>query len=120
MMPGTKLSAADVYYVEKFEPDNRGLEAVISEQLVGLGHTSSSGPAGQAPAEATVLVSYQDRWMWDITMYMIQLDIQMKDPANGRVVATGQSYRTSLARKSPAEMAREVLVQIFSKNEAPE
>lgn len=113
LLPGVELHDEMTYYVEKFDPDGRGLQDVIRDELVALGHPATSGAAGSAPEGTDVIVTYEDRWMWDITMYLIQLDIQFQDPSTGRVLATGQSYRTSLARKSPAEMAREVLRKIF-------
>jgi hypothetical protein len=53
--------------------------------------------------------------MWDITMYMIQLDVQFRKPQNDMPLATGSSRRTSLVRKSPSEMVKEVLDVIFTK-----
>jgi hypothetical protein len=45
---------------------------------------------------------------------MIQLDVQLRDPATHTVLASGQSKRTSLVRKSPEGMAAEVLGKIFA------
>jgi hypothetical protein len=51
--------------------------------------------------------------MWDITMYMLQLSIQIRDGKDRTVLATGQSLRPSLVRKSPEGMVEEVLGEIF-------
>ena len=114
MMPGAQLPPSEVYFVEKFKPDGRGLDAVIRDQLKTFGKTATSGPEGGAPAEATIIVTYQDQWMWDMRMYLLQLDIQFKDPKTGHVLATGKSYRTSLAAKKPPEAANEILLKIFA------
>jgi hypothetical protein len=52
--------------------------------------------------------------MWDITMYMLELTIVIRNPQNNFPIATGNSYHTSLTRKSPSEMVDEVLGNIFS------
>ena len=51
--------------------------------------------------------------MWDITMYMLELNIEIRHPRTDYVLATGRSFRTSLARKSPEEMVEEVIGEIF-------
>jgi hypothetical protein len=52
--------------------------------------------------------------MWDITMYMIELTIDFRDPKTSFPLATGTSMHTSLTRKSPEEMVEEVLTNIQS------
>jgi hypothetical protein len=51
--------------------------------------------------------------MWDITMYMLELNVEIRDPRTDYILATGKSSRTSLARKSPEEMVEEVIGEIF-------
>jgi hypothetical protein len=46
---------------------------------------------------------------------MIELRIQFKNAGSGMLIASGNSYRTSLARKSSEEMVEEVLTEIFKK-----
>jgi hypothetical protein len=65
------------------------------------------------PAEVDATLTYQDKWMWDITMYMIQLTVQLREPKTDIALATAKSYRPSLQRKNPAGMAEEVLTQLF-------
>ena len=118
--PGMDLSQADVFYVERFGPDNRGLEKLIADNLSIRGHTVAFGEKGLAPDDTTVLVTYVDKWMWDITMYMIELTITFRDPATGAAIGSGNSYHTSLTRLSPEEMIDEVLGNIFLADLNPE
>jgi hypothetical protein len=118
--PGMDLSQADVFYVERFGPDNRGLEKLIADNLSVRGHTVAFGEEGLAPDDTTVLVTYVDKWMWDITMYMIELTITFRDPATGAAIGSGNSYHTSLTRLSPEEMIDEVLGNIFLADMNPE
>lgn len=74
---------------------------------------SSFGIEATTTFPVDALVTYQDKWMWDITMYMLQLSIQIRDGKDRTVLATGQSFRPSLVRKSPEGMVNEVLGEIF-------
>ncbi|MGH8275633.1 MAG: hypothetical protein ACRETH_02950, partial [Steroidobacteraceae bacterium] len=72
-----------------------------------------SGDAATPPTPVDAIVTYQDRWMWDITMYMLKLDVQVRDGRSGAILATGEVMRPSLQRKSPEDMVEEVLGVIF-------
>lgn len=112
-MPGVNLSAFKTFYVRKLPADGRGVERLISERLVAMGKRSTYGAEFKPPQPVDAIVTYQDRWMWDLTMYMLELSIQLRDPQNDVQLASGHSMRTSLVRKSPEEMVKEVLDQIF-------
>jgi hypothetical protein len=113
------VTQADVFYVERFGPDNRGLEKTIADKLSLRGYTVNVGEEGLAPPETTVLVTYVDKWMWDITMYMIELTVTFRDPETRAAIGSGNSYHTSLTRLSPDEMIDEVLGNIFKADKEP-
>ena len=116
-MPGTDLSKLKTFYVQKLAADGRGIEQVIANRLTYMGFTAASG-AGETPSSPVdAIVTYQDKWMWDITMYMLQLSIQLRDPQTRMVLAIGDSMRTSLIQKSPEGMVDEVLTEIFKKGQ---
>lgn len=100
------------YYVEMLPSDGRSVNELIVDQLRARGLKAATGAAGMAPDNTDVIVSYQDRWMWDMTMYMIRLNIQFKSP-NGDLLASGESYRTSMIRKPPEYMVDEIFNEIF-------
>jgi hypothetical protein len=111
--PGTDLTQLKTFYVQRLPADQRGIERLISERLNALGYQSTFGLDAKPPAAVDALVTYQDKWMWDITMYMLQLDVQIRDPNTSMVLASAQSYRPSLQRTTPAGMVEEVLNEIF-------
>jgi hypothetical protein len=117
--PNKNLVQTDVFYVERFEPDNRYLNKIIADKLAVRGYMATAGEAGQAPGDTTVLVSYVDKWQWDITNYLIELTITFRDPASGAAIASGNSYHTSLTRLSPEEMIDEVLTNIVEADKTP-
>jgi hypothetical protein len=51
--------------------------------------------------------------MWDITLYLLELDIKLRDPKTGFPMAVGNSFHTSMTRKAPNEMVDEVLDNVF-------
>lgn len=112
--PGTDLSTYKTFYVQKFHADGRGLETIIARKLNEFGFQATSGIDATPEYPVDALVTYKDRWMWDLTMYMLEIDIELHDPDSGFVFASGNSYRTSLARKSPEEMIDEVLRDMFA------
>lgn len=117
--PGKDLTQADVFYVERFGPDNRGLEKIVADNLTVRGYTATYGEEGLAPDNATVLVTYVDKWMWDMSMYLLELTITFRDPETGAAIGSGNSYHTSLTRLSPDEMVDEVLGNIFKADIEP-
>jgi hypothetical protein len=117
--PGVDLSALKTFYVRKLPADSRGVERLIAQRLVAMGKQSTYGSEHRPPQPVDALVTYQDKWMWDITMYMLNLSIQIRDPSTDVQLASGHSFRTSLARRSPEEMVQEVLDRIFNKSGNP-
>ena len=118
--PGMDLSQTDVFYVERFDPDNRGIEKIIADNLSVRGYKATFGEEGLAPDDATMVVTYVDKWMWDITMYMIELTITFRDPETRAAVGSGNSYHTSLTRLSPEEMVAEVIDNILEADANPD
>ena len=57
----------------------------------------------KAPARVDALVTYADKWMWDITMYMLELTDHRARPED-RITRspTGNSYHTSLTPQGAA------------------
>lgn len=117
LMPGseTHLLAAQTYYVVHLPVDERRVDNMIVNELRSRGLNAIGVEPGQAPEDADVVITYQDKWMWDMSMYMMELRIQFRDSENGGVLVSGQSTRSSLVRKSPEDMIDEVLNKIFAK-----
>lgn len=111
--PSADLVGLGTFYVAKAGHDERGIEVLIAAELNAMGKTATSGVDPKPTAPVDAVVTYEDKWMWDITMYMLELNIDLRDPETNYKFATGRSYRTSLARKKPEEMVTEVLSEIF-------
>lgn len=110
--PKTNLAALKTMYVKKIPEENGGTNELIAEKLRSKGVTVTTGTEAN-PKGYDAIVSYTDKWMWDITMYMIELTIVIRDPASDFPLAKGNSYHTSLTRLSPKEMVNEVIDNIY-------
>lgn len=109
--PATRLDTIKTVQVRKFEKDQRGTDRLIAENLRkrGIQVVEANPPSGKVDA----VVTYVDKWIWDITFYMLELTIQFREPGTDYPLASAYSYHTSLTRKSPPEMVDEVLGNIL-------
>lgn len=115
IFPDQDLSKINTFYVVKLDADERGVNELISKKLSAIGKQASTGSAADAPAQVDALVTYTDKWMWDITMYMIELTVVIQDPKDKFPIAKGYSMHTSLTRLSPEKMVDEVITNIYKK-----
>lgn len=115
LSPGADLGAIKSYYVVHLPKDGRNINKLICDNLTLRGYKATTGETGNAPADSQALVTYQDKWVWDMAMYMLKLDVQFRDPKTDVALASGEVLHTSLVRRSPPEMVKEVLDQIFQK-----
>lgn len=112
--PSARLDTLRSVQVKKLEGEDGTVHKLIADKLRARGYAVASD--GQAPGEADAVVTYVDKWMWDITMYLLELTITIRDPKTDYPLATGNSFHTSLTRKSPPDMVDEVLGNIFKES----
>lgn len=114
LTPGADLSGIKSYYVVHQPKDTHGLDQMIKDRLVKRGYSATIGEEQAPPYRADAVVTYVDKWQWDMTMYLLELTITIRNPTNNFPLATGNSFHTSLTRKSPEEMVDEVMTNIFT------
>ena len=103
-----------LYFVQRHSADKQHLDRAIAEALGSRGLKVKHGLAGARPDEIDVLVEYEDRWQWDMSMYLIFLRIDLRDPETSVLLATGNSYQTSAARDTPRRIATTIICAIFT------
>jgi hypothetical protein len=114
LMPDADLSKLKSVYVVHQAADKNGVDQAIKDALTKRGLTATVGPAMTPPYPADAVITYVDKWMWDITMYLLELTVTVRAPVNEFPLATGNSLHTSLTRKSTKDMAEEVVTNIFT------
>jgi hypothetical protein len=109
--PGANLAALKTIHVVRAAEDGRKINDLIAERLTQMGYAASTSDTKRADVDANV--TYVDRWMWDLTMYMIELTVVLREPKTDFPLARGNSLHTSLTRQSPKEMVQEVTTNMF-------
>jgi len=119
-VPDANLGKDLSYFVVKQPKDNGGINVSICEQLNDWGRSTTTGTAEGVPEELNVLVTYEDKWYWDINMYLLSLDISFRDPTTEEEIAGGYSMATSFVRRNGGEHARLILPEVFAKTNPEE
>lgn len=114
--PGVRLENYKTMHVVKGEDGDRNINVLIADKLRSRGFAVTTDTP--APTDVHALVTYVDKWMWDITMYMIELTITIRDPKTEYPLASGNSFHTSLTRLSPPEMVNEVVENILKEGKS--
>ncbi len=115
---GADLSKIKSFYLIPGNEDKDNY-LIIQDNLKRRGYAVTTGPEMPLPYKTDAVVHYIDKWMWDITPYMLELTITFRDPINNYPLAVGNSLHTSLTRKSPEDMVEEVLSNMFNAKEGP-
>ena len=112
---GADVSKSKTFYVVHQPRDKEGIHNLISDKLGMMGYTSTAGPElPKGSYKTDAVVTYVDKWMWDITLYLLELTVTFREPVNSQPLAVGNSYHTSLTRQSPTEMVDEVVTNILN------
>lgn len=109
--PGVDLHSLKTMHVVKIPEETAGISTLIADDLRRRGYTVTEGT--EKPKEVNAIVTYVDRWMWDITMYLLELTVVIREPETDFPMASGSSLHGSLTRKSPKEMVDEVMGNVF-------
>ena len=112
-VPGASLEEQGKFYVVHFEPDKRNLNVIIADQLTLMGFNAEAGEKSDMSDDIDIVVTYVDHWQWDMSNYMIEIDIQFRDAEDTSLIMSGESYRTSLVRRAPDEMIKETLEEML-------
>ena len=85
------------FYVENHGNDARNLHLLIADTMRQQGLQVTSGARGGRPDNVTYIVSYTDRWAWDMRTYLARITIEARDSHSGAVVADSTKHQGSLA-----------------------
>ena len=110
---GSSLKKSGKFYVVRFEPDERNLNVIIADRLTLMGFDAATGEKRDMPNDIDTVVTYVDQWKWDMSNYMIEIDIQFRDAEDGALIMTGESYRRTLVRGTPETMIKETLEEML-------
>ncbi len=114
LMADADLSKVKTIYIVHSNDSTHDVDKDLKAAFEKRGFTVTMGPAQTPPYPADATVTYVDKWMWDITMYLLELTVTVRNPSNDFPMATAHSIHTSLTRKSQSEMADEVAANVLA------
>ncbi|MBS0394358.1 MAG: hypothetical protein JSR54_06995 [Proteobacteria bacterium] len=115
LLISSEVAGKGVYYVEQSASDKRNLAAIIAERMQARGLNAKAGP--DPVPNADYVVTYVDKWAWDMRMYLLDLRIELRDAKDRSIVGFGDSSQTSLAAmgKTYADVIDVALGELFKK-----
>ena len=112
--PNANLTQRQHVHIVKHAADSNEVNELVKARLEKAGfHATTALEGAPIPEGTEIVVVYTDKWMWDITMYMMELTITFRNPENDFPVASGNAFHGSLTRRSPVEMVDEVISEIL-------
>ena len=104
------------FYVENHGNDGRNLQQLIADTMRLKGLQVTAGAIGGQPNNVTYIVSYADRWGWDMRTFLARITIEVRDARSGSVVANSTKYQDSLAAmgKSYEEIVAATATALFT------
>jgi hypothetical protein len=113
-LPKSDIGHYKHVFVEQRLADNYGVAEAMARELRDMGYDASAGALTMMPADAEIIVSYDDMWAWDFNTYMIEFDVQVRASRTDKILAVGHYYRPSMVfGHPPAAMIRELLTKLF-------
>ena len=106
-------------YVVRHDKDSHNIDRAFVDALHSHGLDAVSGPQRDSTDAVDIQLEYVDRWNWDMTMYLRSLRVEVRDPANQRLLASAEAMRDSLTRENPADTARKLMDEIFGVSTEP-
>lgn len=94
-LPAEQATTAS-YYVQRHDKDSRDLASTIAQSMQKRGLQATAGVESARPADVAYVVTYVDKWMWDMRMYLYNLRIDVRDAKDMSIVGYGESMQSSL------------------------
>ena len=116
--PKVQLQQRKEFYVESELADGQKLHVAIAEALRVRGYKASSGYLTMIPKDADTIVSFQSRWTWDFSTYLIELDMQVRDAKTGKILATVNYHRPGVGGTSTEALIERVLNELVGPKKA--
>jgi hypothetical protein len=82
-----------VFYVQSHSADERELDEQIADVMRSRGLDASATES----EGYDYLVTYIDRWQWDMRVYLVDLRIDVRERESRLLVATGRSFQSSMS-----------------------
>lgn len=89
-MPGNDIEKLQKFYVEKLDTDKRNIDIITRDQLNDMGFEAFTKESAFNQDKIHATVTSNDKWMWDMRKYLLQLTIHIKSTKSDFVVGAGK------------------------------
>lgn len=113
--PGIDLGKYQRVFVLQPFNENHHVDELMVNELRRLGKTATSGPLTMMPEEAEIIVSYDARWTWDFTTYLIDLNAEVHTAHTKKKLAEARYFQPNARPKSAEIVAPALIDQLFRK-----
>src|SRR5471032_238455 len=94
LMADADLSKVKTIYIVHSDASKHDVDKDLKTAFEKRGYVVTTGPALTPPYPQDAVVTYIDKWMWDLTMYMIELSLTVRSPVNDFPMASAHSMHT--------------------------
>lgn len=108
LAPGEFIEPELRYRLVPNKGDDRGLAELVGKKLRQEGYWVHIGD-DIAAEEYDIDIVYGGQWQWDITWYLLNLDVRFYNAKSKSLVASAYSHRSSLLRKAPEDVVAEAI-----------
>lgn len=113
-VPAIDLTRFHHVFVERPFNENHHLDEYLVDELRHDGFVSESGPMTMLPDDADAVLSYQSRWNWDFTTYLMELDLSLRTAHTNKKLAEARYYQPTIRTRSPARVVHTLITRIFA------
>jgi hypothetical protein len=85
-----------IFYVEHQSAGRRNLNLIITTALQSHGLSVSTGTADERPTNVDYIVTYVDRWAWDMRTYLRGITIEVTRDNSNLIVAMSEAHQDSI------------------------
>ena len=111
--PGSHPERLHHIFVEHLLSDGHNIDELIARELRRLGYDASAGALTMMPDGTEAILAYQPEWTSDLTTYMIELDVAVREAKTGREIAVSRVFRPSVTSNDPTTMIQRAIDKIF-------
>jgi hypothetical protein len=102
-------------FVETALNDNNHLDQIMVNELKKLGYEASCGPRTMMPGDAQIKILYDGHYTWDFRIYLIQLDVLVRNASSEQLLANESLFHPGVTRKTPEAMVHELFAKVFGR-----
>ena len=71
------------------------------------------------PENTEVVLTYDARWEWDFKTYLLELTFELHNVHPRKKIADARYHQPTIRTKSPPEIIRELLAELFGSRGSP-